>query len=110
MVAEPRTSPTVSLELTRTQEWTLHHVLLDRIEEGDEQSTGTASIPSLAIYRAFDRLDVGYQRFTMDELEEMQTLLGEYQRSTSWWEAERGEIEEVLQRIAVRIDERSGDG
>lgn len=106
MVAEPSTPETVAVTLPRRLRWTLHHVLLDRIERANENTHERSAdvVPPMCVYRAFDRLDQGGTSFTFEELEAIQDVLASYQRSTDWWENERANIEALLATVSRSIE------
>lgn len=91
----PDESRSVSLSLSRGERWTLHHVLLDRLQRRD----GAGDPPPAELRRAFETLDGGGTRFTIAELRALRELLAAYHHSTSWWEVERPRIERLLDRV-----------
>lgn len=93
----------VTLSLPPEEAWTLHHVLLDRIER-EAASEPAAGSPPVEVFRAFETLDAGGRRFTVAQLEAMQGVLAEYHHATTWWEIERARIERLLDRITDRLD------
>lgn len=97
-----RSSPgSITLQLTPEERWTLHHVLLHRIERETAADDATSiDPPRLAVFRAFETLDGGGSRFTVEELEAIEDLLAEYHHRTTWWEVERPRIERLLHRVA----------
>ncbi|WP_457852043.1 DUF7853 family protein [Halalkalicoccus salilacus] len=86
-----------SLPLSRAEHWTLHHVLLHRIER--ESATPGEEPPPTTVYCAFEMLDAGETAFTDVEFEAIQSVLAEYHHSTDWWESERAQIESLLYQI-----------
>jgi hypothetical protein len=103
----------VTLSLAPADQWTLHHVLLHRIEE-EATAVKASSVdpPSVEIFQAFEALDAGETSFTLVQLEAVQALLAEYHHSTTWWEVERARIEQLLHCVTDCIDQqarRSGD-
>lgn len=102
--SDPQRSAT--LTLPSEEHWTLHHVLLDRIErEPSAEEPTDAEPPAIEVYRAFERLDAGSTTFTLEQLEAMQTVLADYHHRTTWWEIERPRVESLLRRITDRIEE-----
>ena len=101
----PSHSPSVTLALSTKEQWTLHHVLLDRIEE-EATSAATPSVnpPPVTVYRTFETLDSGETTFTIAQLNAMQPILAAYHHSPEW-ETDRPELEALLQRITDRIDQ-----
>lgn len=96
-------APTVTLSLPRGERWTLHHVLLDRIEPG-AVGGGSDEPPAEAVFEAFDVLDGGGTRFSVDQLEAMRDVLATYHHSTTWWEVERPQVERLLHRVTDAIE------
>jgi hypothetical protein len=101
----PDRSRSVTLSLSREAEWTLHHVLLDRLER-DATLGGTARVdlPPVELFRAFETVDRGDTRFTVAQLEAIQTVLVEYHHATTWWELERARIEQLLHCVSGHLD------
>lgn len=101
----------VTLSLTVEEEWTLHHVLLDRI---DAESTPTDSPrgepPSLEVFRAFERLDAGETTFTVAQLEAVRSVLAAYHHASTWWAVERSQIEQLLHRVSAPLEARQSRG
>jgi hypothetical protein len=92
--------------LSQEAQWTLHHVLLHRL---DWETTETAPLfdepPSVEVFRAFETLDAGRTSFTLAQLTAIQTVLVEYHHATTWWELERAQIEQLLHRVTTRLDQ-----
>jgi hypothetical protein len=100
------------LSLSLEDRWTLHHVLLHRIEQEETAANATdVDSPPLEVFQAFDALDDGALRFTDAQLEAVQDVLVEYQCSTDWWELERAHIEQLLESVtaALEADQLSTD-
>lgn len=95
----------VTLSLPREAQWTLHDVLLYRIEHGTTTTTPTRiDPPPVELFQAFETLDDGENRFTIAQLEAIQTVLMQYHHSTTRWELERAQIERLLHHVAVHLD------
>lgn len=94
-----------TLSLTPEQHWTLHHVLLDRIDQESTEVAADAGPPPLEVFQAFEMLDSGSSQFTLSQLEAVRDVLTQYQRSPTWWEVERSQIEELLHRVTQLIDQ-----
>ena len=90
------TAGTASLSLSRAEEWTLHHVLVDRLA-----ADGSAA-PELR--RAFGALDGGETTFTRAELLRLQAVVADYHHRTSWWEVERPQLEAVLDEVSTALE------
>jgi len=103
----PDRSHSVTLSLSHEAQWTLHHILLHRI---DWETTETAPMfdepPSIEVFRVFETLDAGKTSFTLAQLKAIQTVLGEYHHATTWWELERARIEQLLHRVTNCLDQK----
>jgi len=100
--------PTVSLALDREARWTLHHVLLDRLErEARADDPSGIDPPPVAVFDAFETLDAGETRVTVTELEAIRAVVAEYHHSTTWWELERSRLEQILHHLTALLEERS---
>jgi hypothetical protein len=97
-----------TLSLSREDEWTLHHVLLDRLGFG--RDTGPPSLGSdpagddSELRRAFEKTDTGGNDYTLAELKAMQRVLAAYHHSTTWWEVERPRLERLLHVVSTAIE------
>ena len=97
----------VNLSLPPEAVWTLHHVLLDRIEkEAAEAMPASVEAPSIEVFQAFERLEAGEPSFTIAQLEAIQTVLMEYHHASTWWELERAEIERLLHRVTRCLNQQ----
>ena len=98
---------TVTLSLSPETAWTLHHMLLDRIEqEAAETTPASVEAPPIEVFQAFETLEAGNTNFTIAQLEAIQTVLMEYHHATTWWELERAQIEQLLQQVTSRLDQQ----
>lgn len=98
-------SCSITLSVPPAEQWTLHHVLLDRIErEATAVEPTTVDPPPVEIFQAFETLDAGDTTFTIPQLDAMQTLLAEYHHATTWV-LDRPQIEELLHRITTCLDQ-----
>ena len=100
---EPQSS-LVTLCINPEEHWTLHHVLLDRIDHEAAADTGGDDPPQIEVYQAFETLEDGETVFTVDQLKAIRSVLAEYHHSTTWWEIERPRLEELLHRITDRLE------
>ena len=109
MSTESRSSQSQSntLYLPPDRHWTLHHVLLHRIDRETTADDPVVDPPSLEIFQAFEILDAGRTTFSTGQLEAMQEALAEYHHSTSWWQSERSQLEHLLHDITTKLDEES---
>jgi hypothetical protein len=104
-MSAPPSDGSVTLSLSLEQQWTLHHVLLDRIEqEPTEEPSSDSDPPPVEIFRAFETLDAGDTSLTIAQLEAIQAVLVEYHHATTWWELERARIEQLLHRVSTQLD------
>jgi hypothetical protein len=105
--------PVETLSLSREEQWTLHHVLLDRLGFGRDVTATAATGPDrapadAAIRRAFETLDAGERSYTLAELEAMQGVVATYHHSPTWWEVERPQLERLLHQVSTRIERSRG--
>lgn len=95
-----------ALELPPEEHWTLHHILLHRIEREMRVDDATAvDPPPLEVFQAFEIIDAGETQFSVGQLEAIQAVLAEYHHSTTWWETERSTLEQLLYQIATVLKE-----
>lgn len=85
------------VSLVRAEQWTLHHILLHRLERGFADSDRES--PPIEVFHAFTTLDAGEFSFTDAELRAIVSVLAEYHHSTDWWVCERSRIESLLRHI-----------
>lgn len=99
---------TVGLSLSDEERWTLHHVLLDRIEaESTVTDSSRVDPPPVEVFRAFERLDGGETSFTVAQLAAVRSVLSEYHHSPTWWEVERPRIERLLHRVSEHVEDQA---
>jgi hypothetical protein len=91
-----------SLSPTPAEQWTLHHVLLDRL--GEDPTVSTEGDAPAELRRAFETLDAGERRFTLAQLEAIRDVLATYHHSTTWWVVERPRLESLLSLVTTRIE------
>ncbi len=99
-------SQSIALYLPLDAHWTLHHVLLHRIDRETTADDPVVDPPPLEIFQAFETIDAGRITFSTSQLEAMQGVLAEYHHSTSWWESERSQLERLLHDIATKLDDQ----
>ncbi|WP_227380207.1 DUF7853 family protein [Haladaptatus halobius] len=105
MSADSRSSRSITLALPPDEHWTLHHVLLHRIDqETTADDTTVVDPPSLEVFQAFEALDAGSTQFSITQLEAIQAVLAEYYHSTIWWEGEQAQLEQLLQHVATLVE------
>ena len=98
-------SPSATLSLTPEQHWTLHHVLLDRIDPESTAVAADAGPPAVEVFHAFETLESGNTRFTLSQLKTIREVLTDYHRSPTWWEVERPQLEQLLHRVTHHIEQ-----
>ena len=97
--------PSATLSLTPEQHWTLHHVLLDRIDQESTEATVDTGPPSVEVFHAFEMLESGNAQFTLAQLTAIREVLAEYHHSPTWWEVERPQLEQLLHRVTHHIEQ-----
>lgn len=106
-MAMPNTSncpPSVTLPLSPAEQWTLHHVLLDRInQELTVVEPSRVDPPPIEVFQAFETVDAGETIFTIPQLEALQPILAEYHRSPTW-EFDRARLEQLLHYVAEPLE------
>lgn len=105
MSTHPRSARPTTLSLPPEELWTLHHVLLHRIEQ-EQTASDTTGIepPPLEVFQAFDALDGGESRFTAAQLEAIRDVLATHHPSSDCWEIERPRVERLLQRVSTVLE------
>jgi hypothetical protein len=97
---------TATLDASLEDQWTLHHMLQDRLEREAAAEGPSPLPPQLAeVARAFEALDTGDRRFTVPQLEAIRALLAEY-RSSPAWEDDRESIERLHDEFGEMLDRR----
>ena len=97
---------TETIDVPRADQWTLHHVLLDRLEREAARETPSPLPPELVeANRAFETLDAGDRTFTTPQLHAIRTVVGEYVHSPAW-EDEREALERLHRRLGASLDRR----
>lgn len=95
------TSNTATLDASLEEQWTLHHVLLDRLDRERTEDTLVPLSPRLVeVAHAFEALDAGERSFTTAQLEAIRSLLGEYMVSQRW-----ADDRERLERLHDHVDD-----
>jgi hypothetical protein len=105
MSTHSRSGRPTTLSLPPEELWTLHHVLLHRIEQ--EQTANDASgiePPPIEVFQAFDALDGGESRFTVAQLEATRDVLASHHPSSDCWEVERPRVERLLRRVSTVLE------
>lgn len=106
MVHDPSHPRTATLDASLEDQWTLHHVLLDRLEREAAAEGPSPLPPQLAeVARAFETLDAGDRHFTVPQLEAIRALLAEYLSSPAW-EDDNESIERLHETVGDLLDRR----
>lgn len=104
MPDNPQPARTVTLSLPREKQWTLHHVLLDRIEqEAGTEDPARVDPPPVEVFQAFETLDAGDTTFTVAQLEAIQAELASYHHAPTWI-LERALLEQLLHHVTELLD------
>lgn len=105
MSTRPRPSRSITLSLSVEERWTLHHVLLHRIEREQIAANPTEiEPPPFEVFQAFETLDEGGTRFTVVQLEATRRVLETYRRMGHWWEIESSRLERLIQHITAALE------
>ncbi|MDQ2052793.1 hypothetical protein RBH26_20340 [Natronolimnohabitans sp. A-GB9] len=101
-------SRSLALSFAPDELWTLHHVLLHRID-AEHRATDETTVdpPPLEVYTAFDTLENGETHFTVAELEAIRDVISQYHHRTDWWEIERDRLEQVLETITQTLERQA---
>ena len=95
---------TETIDVPCADQWTLHHVLLDRLEREAARETPSPLPPELVeANRAFETLDAGGRTFTLPHLHALRTVVGEYAHSPAW-EDERERLERLHRRLGASLE------
>lgn len=82
-------------DLSREEQWVLHHVILDRLEL-EAQAPADTDAPPLAVYRVFEKLDSGMYQFSECEHERLKDELRKYIEYAETPERDRSVAEHLL--------------
>lgn len=96
-------SRSFTLWLPFEHQWTLHHLLLDRIQGGTEGGRQTEGPHQVDVYEAFEILDGGDLRFTVDQVEAMQRVLRTSRHSVTSGQGQRDRIDQLLDRLSIPL-------
>lgn len=102
-MSPPRTA---HLELTRGEQWTLHHALLDRIDRERTAADATGiDPPPLAVYTAFETLEAGddVTRFSVVQLEASRDVVSSYCDRDDW-EADWERLERLYWKLTRALE------
>lgn len=93
------------LPLSPPQQWTLHHILLDRIEL-ERRSPATVEPPPLPVFTAFEKIESGDSWFMPDELRSMRAELRWYLRRNVHGPPDRATVERLIDLITDVLERR----
>lgn len=94
------------MSLAPEEQWTVHHVLLERIEQESTADDPTGvDPPSVAVFQAFERLNTGGTTFTIDELEAIRSTHASFDGEIDWGKFENARIDRLHNHITERLAE-----
>ena len=94
----------VTVSLSPEEQWTLHHVLLERIDQESTADDPTdVDPPSVEVFQAFERLNTGDTTFTIDELEAIRSTLASFDGEANWGKFEHARIDSLQDHITQRL-------
>lgn len=91
----------IPFDLSRNEEWTIHHVILDRIEAEWRSEGGNP--PPITVYRVFDKVEAGTERFKPTELRSLREELASYRESGDVPERDARSVDELLERLDTAL-------
>ena len=110
MTYRPSHPESIALKLRPQERWTLHHVLLDRIDrETITNAPSAIDPPPLEVFQAFEALDAGESEFTALQLEGIETVISEYRDSEECSVEESDALEAVGDRIETALESERVD-
>lgn len=98
-------SATATVELSRAEQWVLHHVLLDAIGLADGQGGGQVGATEQTYFDAIRRLEEGTTEFTLCQPERIRRACAAHARTTNL-AADRNLAAAVADRIAANFEDR----
>lgn len=100
----------IRLDLSREEQWVLHHVLLDRIEL-ETRAPADTDPPPLGVFQMFEKLDAHtdteMQQFTPGELRCLREELRQYATESNIPERDQDVVTRLLSRVAEVVDSGS---
>lgn len=100
----PSPARPINLALPLAAQWTLHHVLLERLDRERTTADPTGiEPPPLAVYTAFETLETGETRVTPVELEACLDVVADAHHQPAW-ATERGRLEGLLQTLTRALE------
>lgn len=95
----------VQLPLAPDELWTLHHVLLDRLES-ERRSPTTVEPPPIEVFDAFEKIEAGESDFTAREVRFVRAELRRYVAGPAGPPPDRAVAERVIDRITTALARR----
>ena len=89
--------------LSRDEAWTVHHVVLDRIEA--EATMADREPPSIDVFRVFEKLESGTEQFTCTELRAMRSELDSYRSSERPSDRDDDHLVAIVERLDQQLAE-----
>lgn len=86
------------LELSREEQWMLHHVMLDRMEL-EARSPAETDPPPVAVYRVFEKLETGTHRFSRCERRCLRAELCQHAEAMDTPERDRPLATQILDKL-----------
>ncbi len=87
-----------ALDLSREEQWVLHHVILDRMEL-EARAPADTNPPPVAVYRVFEKLEAGTHRFSRCERQCLRDELDRYAEAADTPERDRPIAERLLDKL-----------
>lgn len=87
-----------TLDLSREEQWVLHHVLLDRIEL-EAQAPADTDPPPITVYRVFEKLEAGTHQFSRYERQGLRDELHKYAEAMNTPERDQPIVERLLDKL-----------
>lgn len=88
----------VTLNLSREEQWVIHHVMLDRMELEAQAPTDTDP-PPLEVYRVFEKLETSIHWFSQREGKCLRTELSQYDEAIDTPDHDKPITEQILNQL-----------
>lgn len=98
-------SATAAIELSRAEQWVLHHVLLDAIGLADGRRRARSDLEAEPYLDAIEKLEAGRFEFTVAELERIRRACDAHARTTEL-AADRNLAAAVANRASATVEGR----
>ena len=93
----------LTFSLSRDEAWTVHHVVLDRIEA--EATATDREPPSIDVFRVFEKLENGTAQFTRTELQALRFELDSYRASDRSSDRDDDHLVAIVERLDQQLAE-----